>query len=521
MDPRSLSRKVLLPPIVLWLGILACSRGDVPASTTLGDPVSRTFGTEGSPLLPTTIVTPFVRPTPTATPAAPTPIASPTLPPTPTLISSAPPENILYTAQAGDTLRALAVRFGVVPSDIRFTDGALPAEGGLIAQDQLLVIPRRLGLTGPAERLIPDSELVFSPSVTDFDIEVFVNSQGGFLGQYREYVSRRTRNGAEVVQLVARDNSVNPHILLAILEFHSGWVTDPRQPPAASLDYPLGHVDPSDRGLFHQLTWLANELGKGYYGWRAGTLVDLLLQDGSFVRLAPDLNAGTVALQYYFAQRAGGREWGEALGANGVIAAYKRLFGDPSSYAHPLYEPGLSQPPMILPFLEGRVWAFTGGPHGAWEREAAWAALDFAPSAMETGCAVSDDWLVASAPGLVVRSENGVVVLDLDGDGLEQTGWSLLYLHVAEEGRVTKGTPVEQGDLLGHPSCEGGVATGTHAHLARKYNGEWILADGPLPFELSGWIARAGTEPYQGELVKGDQVVLACPCATQATLISR
>src|SRR3989304_4186688 len=89
MDHRPLSRKLLLPPFVLWLGILACSRGDVPASSALGEPVSQTMGTEGSPLAATTLVTPWVSPTPTATPAAPTPIVPPTLPPTPTSTSSA------------------------------------------------------------------------------------------------------------------------------------------------------------------------------------------------------------------------------------------------------------------------------------------------------------------------------------------------------------------------------------------------------------------------------------------------
>jgi murein DD-endopeptidase MepM/ murein hydrolase activator NlpD len=97
----------------------------------------------------------------------------------------------------------------------------------------------------------------------------------------------------------------------------------------------------------------------------------------------------------------------------------------------------------------------------------------------------------------------------------------LIYLHVSDRGRVQVGDFVEQGDLLGHPSCEGGIATGTHVHLARKYNGEWILADGPLPFTLSGWVARAGVAPYQGALVNGDQTVLACTCASSQTFIKR
>ena len=111
--------------------------------------------------------------------------------------------------------------------------------------------------------------------------------------------------------------------------------------------------------------------------------------------------------------------------------------------------------------------------------------------------------------GLVVRSGNGVVVVDTDGDGSEQTGWDILYLHVSNQDRVAKGVWLEQDDHIGHPSCEGGVATGTHLHFARKYNGEWIIADGPLPFLLSGWTVYAGSKPYQGKMVKGDKVITA------------
>jgi hypothetical protein len=80
---------------------------------------------------------------------------------------------------------------------------------------------------------------------------------------------------------------------------------------------------------------------------------------------------------------------------------------------------------------------------------------------------------------------------------------------VATNDRVAKGEWVEQDGRIGHPSCEGGVSTGTHVHIARKYNGEWVIADGPIPFVLSGWTVYAGDRPYQGKLVKGDQVITA------------
>jgi murein DD-endopeptidase MepM/ murein hydrolase activator NlpD len=515
-------KRITLVLLALILSVLACARADVPVPGAIGS------GELPSATIPQSIPSPVASVTvtventvePTATPFEPEPLVSPTFPPTPTIGATEVVETLLYEAQPGDSPWTVAVRFGVLPEDITSPD-PLPGERGLIDPGQFLIIPRRLETTGPNQRLIPDSELVFSPHATDFDASAFATSQGGYLAQYREVVDGIWLSGPEVVAHVARDNSINPRILLALLEYRSGWVTDPEAPYGEAFKYPMGVIDERIPGLQRQLTWLANELGNGYYGWRSGTLTMITLQDGLSVRLAPDLNAGTVALHYYFALYHGAFEWEYDLGADGFIRTFTEFFGDPWAYQHPLYEIGVEQPTMILPFLPGHTWAFTGGPHGAWERESAWAGLDFAPASMESGCVRSDEWVVAAADGYVVRSEKGVVVLDLDGDGREQSGWALLYLHVATKGRVEEGTLLTQGELIGHPSCEGGIATGTHIHLARKYNGEWILADGPLPFEMSGWIPIAGSKPYQGALVKGDQVIYACPCATQETQIRR
>jgi hypothetical protein len=76
-------------------------------------------------------------------------------------------------------------------------------------------------------------------------------------------------------------------------------------------------------------------------------------------------------------------------------------------------------------------------------------------------------------------------------------------------------------DPIGHPSCEGGVATGTHVHLARMYRGEWIGAGDPFPYILSGWLAVPGEKPFQSTLIKGDQVVVAHPDGSKNSQIIR
>jgi murein DD-endopeptidase MepM/ murein hydrolase activator NlpD len=394
------------------------------------------------------------------------------------------------------------------------TSPATLPEKELLIPDTPLIIPNRLGETTPAEQIMPDSEVVYSPSAMDFDIESYVTEAGGYMSTtYREYLgSTGWTNGAQAVQRMAIENSINPRLLLALIEYESGWVNG--QPSnLAQGDYPLGHIDVQYRGLFRQMMWAVQELSNGYYGWRGGTLTELTFPDGTTIRLSPELNAGTVAIQYFFSKTRNFMEWAQAIDPKvGFPAFYARMFGDAWGRAQavePLFPPGLTQPPLTLPFGIGQLWSFSGGPHPAWELQGAMAALDFAPGADVSGCVPSDRWIEASASGQVVRSGNGVVVLDLDNDGHEQTGWNLLYLHVATKDRAPLGAWLDAGDLVGHPSCEGGFATGTNLHFARKYNGEWVLADGPLPFTLSGWVAHAGKKPYEGTLTKGDRIVIA------------
>lgn len=440
-----------------------------------------------------------------------------------TEISTVDSSPILYHTQAADTLPVVAVRFGVLPSEITSQE-PIP-ETGFINPGQLLVIPRRLSDTTSSELLLPDSEVVFSPSAVSFDAQDFANQAGGYLSSHGDFLkSTGVLSGAQMVTHVATENSINPRLLLALLEYHSNWVYG--QPATSEeKEYPLGVEIPNEKHLYHQLVWTVNQLSIGYYAYREGRFTEITFTDGSTARLAPDLNAGTAALQYYFAQFYKGHEWYDALySEGGFISLYKQMFGDPWQRAkkvEPLYPTGAKQPPLILPFERNWTWSYTGGPHGAWERDGAYAALDFGPGIQTSGCVESGTWALAAADGLVVRTGSGLVVLDLDGDGHEQTGWVLVYMHIESNDRIPLGTWVATGDKLGHPSCEGGFSTGTHLHIARKYNGEWVPADGPLPFNLGGWIAHAGEEAYKGTLTRDGETVTACTCSNAPSFITR
>jgi hypothetical protein len=167
---------------------------------------------------------------------------------------------------------------------------------------------------------------------------------------------------------------------------------------------------------------------------------------------------------------------------------------------------------MRLPWAAGETWYYTGGPHGAWGSGSAWAALDFTPPGKQLGCYDTAAWVTAVAAGTVVRSDTGVVMVDLDNDGFEQTGWTVFYLHIGSNDRARVGTRLATGDRIGHPSCEGGVTTGTHIHIARRFNGQWLAADGAVPFVLAGWRAQATLSEYDGMLTRDNALVEACEC---------
>lgn len=462
-------------------------------------------------------------PVPSPSPAYPgTYTGTPTPNPTPADCSNSTGVES-YVVQPGETLGLIAAVFGCTVEEITAANGLPDADS--IRAGQMLVIPVTATQTGPALKLIPDSELVYGPAYIHFDLAGFVARQGGYLAGYVEEVEGRLLTGTEVVQLVSQRFSVGPRVLLALVELRAGWVTDP-QPAAETLVYPLGHVQAYHEGLFQQLSWAAVRLNEGYYGWKWGDRKTVHLAGGGRAGIAPGLNPGTAGVQNCLAELSA--TWDEWLaltappsspplgGTEGgsFLATYEHLFDNPFAYTvDPLVPPDLVQPELRLPWEFGHTWYFTGGPHGGWGNGSGRAALDFVPGDKLLGCAPSPEWVTAAAPGLVVRSENGEVLVDLDGDGFEQSGWVLLYMHVHTEDRVEPGTYLQRGQRMGHPSCEGGFADATHLHFARRYNGEWLPAgSGPVPMVLSGWTAHEDVVPYEGTLIRDEEVRTACEC---------
>jgi len=440
--------------------------------------------------------------------------------PLPTRPPYNPGELVDYVAQTGDTLPALASHFNTTVEEIRTANPIIPADATTLPPGMPMKIPIYYApLWGTPFKIIPDSHYVNGPAVVGFDTASFVEGQPGWLNGYVEYASGANRSAAGIVDLVAQNFSVSPRLLLALVEYQASGLSQPA-PPEGSAPFYLGKRGYDHRGLYLQLVWAANTLNNGYYQWRSGELTAITRQDGTLERPDPWQNAATVGLQFYFSQVYPPEGYDQAVNTEGFARTYQAYFGDPWAADQPHIPGSLTQPAFALPFEPGTTWALTGGPHTGWGTGAPLAALDFAPPSVVGGCVPTNEWATAVASGVVVRSAPAIAVLDLDFDGDERTGWVVFYLHLADEGRAAAGTVLETGGKIGHPSCEGGRSTGTHVHIARKFNGEWVLAEGALAFNLEGWVARNGDRPYSGTLTRFGQTVSACVCSDARSFIT-
>jgi murein DD-endopeptidase MepM/ murein hydrolase activator NlpD len=427
----------------------------------------------------------------------------------PTRPQYSPGEIVSYHAQSGDTIPAVAAHFNTTVEEIRENNPIIPDSATTLPTGLPMQIPIYYEpLWGSSFKILPDSHFVNGPLQKDFDTIAYVNSQAGWLKDYEDLAGGYPIIGGEIINKIAENYSISPKLLLAIIEYQTGAVTQ-KNLYNPDLPYPLGIRDSSYKDLYQQLIKAATLLNNGYYGWRSGFLDYFEHRDGSLEYIDPWQNAPSAALQYYFGQILDKNEYLLATSGQGLLKTYTDMFGDPWLDNFELLPGSLEVPEMQLPFETETVWAYTGGPHTAWGVGEPFAAIDFAPANIKSGCVPTDQWVTAVAAGTIVRTDVGTAVLDLDDDGYEQTGWAIFHLHLKTDTIPPVGTHLNAGDPIGLPSCEGGKSTGTHVHMARKYNGEWIAAGGTLAFNLSGWQVIDGDEPYEGLLIRYSQMVEA------------
>ena len=189
-------------------------------------------------------------------------------------------------------------------------------------------------------------------------------------------------SGAEIVERVAQDYSVNPRLLLAVIEKQSGWVTS-KNPKREVRDYPIGWADPQRKGLYRQLIWAANNLNRGYYLWRVGGIGDLAAERW---RRRPDQSDhqprhGRRSASLFVCSTTR-PNWEQSGLREGLFAVYNTLFGYPFDYAYRAARRRVICSSRRCSFHSrpGWIWSFTGGPHGGWGDGSALGGAGFWPA---------------------------------------------------------------------------------------------------------------------------------------------
>ncbi len=428
-----------------------------------------------------------------------TPTRTPTAPPAPPTATAVP--DFYYVAR-GDTLLGIAARFGCDPEDLFSLN---PGMNENLKEGDFLYVPSSITVNLPAAYFAHDSEVVYSPSYLNWNTAAYIAQQGGYLAQYKE----ADTTAAEIIDSAAARYRIGPRVLLAALEMTSGWVTNPA--PANTV-YPFGLEDPNRTKLSVQARWAAQMMMGAYYGQLEGRQDWVLLENRVRARLAPNTNPGSAAVIRFLAMVVKPADnFPTYLQSHQWQDTYKRLFGDVNGGS--ILPPNGEQPYLALPWGNEEPWYLTGGPHGGWGDEVSgWAALDFA-APIPRGCYPSEYPVTAVSDGVVMMSDQGEVWVDMDGDGDMRTGWVIFYAH--QTNRIPAGTYIKTGDIIGYPSCEGGISSGSHLHIARLYNGQWMPASGPVKFQLGEWLAAAVVgDAYDGTLTNqvSGQIISACDC---------
>lgn len=340
--------------------------------------------------------------------------------------------------------------------------------------------------------LLSDDQFVWGPNVGNFDIETYLQARGSPLQAY-----------AEEIALWADYSSVNPQVLLAVLEMRFGLVDH------------YATADPQTVGS--QIESTAMGLAKAFYehlhtwGSRAAEEVDraapmVVLEDGTLLALDRTTSSGTYALLQVLGE-ASTKDGFETLSAPAEAGSFPAMFAELFPGVDLLAEDNpinpADAPPDTLfqfPFPLGDTWRFWG-PH-SWngDNTPPFSSMDFSDGG--TCASPPGQYTVASAAGSGVRRDSCWYEIS------HGSGWTTSYYHM--QNLIGSGDQIRNA-RLGSIACEvcaGGYATGPHVHWSLKYNGAYVSLEGA---KLSGWTIHVGPEAYYTGSLEREGVFLYPP----------
>jgi murein DD-endopeptidase MepM/ murein hydrolase activator NlpD len=331
--------------------------------------------------------------------------------------------------------------------------------------------------------LIADDRFTYAPDFYTAEVQAFLEEQGSILARATVPLGDGEDSFAHALVGQCIRYSLNPKVLLALLEVQSGLIRGTGGGPEAQTfasrqDFAFGYRQAEWQGLDRQLQWAAYTLAVSF---RREELPFPRLTDGKQAAVPAEAGAATRALLRLLAYTADSQRYAQlrSSGPGSFVATYRELFGEdprlPLSSPPPAQEPFLWPPytgsPAIVSYFDHEYPTFEENgtilTYGGERGHASYDGHDGWDYALPAGSPV-----LAAAAGRVVfagfldtgcATPAGLVVLD-HGQGYRTLYWHLQSIEVAE------GQELRRGARLGTVGSTG-CSSGPHLHLGVEFLG--------------------------------------------------
>ncbi|NJN16328.1 MAG: peptidoglycan DD-metalloendopeptidase family protein [Oscillochloris sp.] len=317
------------------------------------------------------------------------------------------------------------------------------------------------------------------------EIQAYLDERGSVLATVRFQVGDRSMSFAHVLTGISSLYSINPALLLALLELHGGLVTN-GQPSADALGFAMGYRadNGNRRGLNSQVRWAARELRYAVRDYDAAVraiapLPPLRFADGSSQEVSSEMAFSRYVLGRILAPTTSPGNLGPRM--DQLVSTYTRLFHDPRdppgdwpAPAEPFLTSPMDQPARITSFFDHNTpfLRVNGSIDTFWGRSETDVAFAYDGHTGWDYAMAPPERVIAAAPGKVIfagNSDDGcatparAVIID-HGNGYRSLYWHLYRIS------VEPGQQIERGAEVGIAG-ESGCAIGAHLHLQIQYLG--------------------------------------------------
>ncbi|NIM95448.1 MAG: hypothetical protein GTO18_17260 [Anaerolineales bacterium] len=360
------------------------------------------------------------------------------------------------------------------------------------------------------EPLVSDGQFVWGPNVGQFVVHDYLDSNQSPLLSFSNQIEEWTAYA-----------SINPQIVLSVLEVQHGWVTSI---PEDIDEFTVSQeIESTTMGLAvafydHLYTWGTRRS----QGAPAGILPSLSFKEGPEIQLGDQGTSGSFAVASILAEGMNFEQWQDAISPQvetGFSATLKALFPnvDPLDTSNIINPEDL--PPndfFQLPFPLAAEWTFNG-PHS-------WCGGDHCPGEPPDRSSIDFATNWAKDPPLpdhftvAAREGTGFIFtptqsplpcwIEIEHEIDPETIWTTSYYHLLKLGDPGSVGWIGRNDslgVIGQEICNGGFANGAHVHFTLKYNGSFVDLDG---VKLSGWSVHSGPEPYTTGYLERDGTIL-------------